>query len=146
MENAREIYESEGKPENYNPDNFIYLSSNQYAYTQGVVGVMEREKVAANILCGSYGGEALLIAETGARLGCIQIAGSTGQLPMFIVTCDYVLIGEEFLTAAAYVTGDPVQLGSIRGQDFGKILVLVLSVSLSILLTLGVNWTSIFKW
>jgi hypothetical protein len=37
------------------------------------------------------------------------------------------LIGEEFFAASAYLSGDPLQIGSLKGQDYGKFLsVLVL--------------------
>jgi VIT1/CCC1 family predicted Fe2+/Mn2+ transporter len=35
------------------------------------------------------------------------------------------LIGEEFFAASAYLSGEPDQLGSIKGQDVGKIIVAV---------------------
>jgi hypothetical protein len=58
-------------------------------------------------------------------VGAIQIAGTAepAQLPFFIAACDYTLIGEEFYAASAYLSGDPDQQGSLKGQDFGKILV-----------------------
>jgi hypothetical protein len=45
------------------------------------------------------------------------------QLPFFVAACDYTLIGEEFFAASAYLSGEPDQLGSLKGQDVGKVLV-----------------------
>jgi hypothetical protein len=45
------------------------------------------------------------------------------QLPFFVAACDYTLIGEEFFAASAYLSGEAEQLGSLKGQDFGKIIV-----------------------
>ena len=41
---------------------------------------MEREKIAANVMLGAYGGESLLFAETAYTLGAIQIVGTTNTL------------------------------------------------------------------
>ena len=59
------------------------------------------------------------------------------QLPFFVAACDYTLIGEELFAASAYLSGEPKQLGSIKGQDVAKmiamaaIIVGVLSVTIS---------------
>ena len=45
------------------------------------------------------------------------------QLPFFVAACDYTLICEEFFAASAYLSGQPYQLGSLKGQDVGKLLV-----------------------
>ena len=44
------------------------------------------------------------------------------QLPFFVAACDYTLIGEEFFAASAYLSGEPHQLGSLKGQDVGKLI------------------------
>jgi hypothetical protein len=74
---------------------------------------------------GSFFAESLLLAETGNGIGAIQIAGTAqpAQLPFFVAACDYTLNGEEFFAASAYLSGEPDQLGSLKGQDVGKLLV-----------------------
>ncbi len=47
------------------------------------------------------------------------------QLPFFVAACDYTLIGEELFAASAYLSGDPQQLGSLKGQDGGKLIAMV---------------------
>jgi hypothetical protein len=61
----------------------------------------------------------------GNSVGAIQIAGTAqpAQLPFFVAACDYTLIGEEFFAASAYLSGEPDQLGSLKGQDVGKLIV-----------------------
>jgi len=51
-----------------------------------------------------------------------------------VAACDYSLIGEEIYAAGAYLSKDPVQVGSVAGQDVGKAIALVLIV-VGILLT-----------
>ena len=67
--------------------------------------------------------ESLVLAETGNSIGAIQVAGTANpaQLPFFVAACDYTLIGEEFFAASAILSGDPDQLGSLKGQDIGKL-------------------------
>lgn len=50
------------------------------------------------------------------------------QLPFFVAACDYTLIGEEFFAASAYLSGEPEQLGSLKGQDVGKVMVAALLI------------------
>ena len=86
----------------------------------------------------SFFAESLILAETGNSVGAIQIAGTANpsQLPFFVAACDYTLIGEEFFAASAYLSGQPDQLGSLKGQDVGKILVgivIIIGVTLATL-------------
>ena len=79
---------------------------------------------------GMFWAESLILAETGAMSGAVQIAGTDAisQLPFFITACDYTLIGEELYAASAYLSREPVLLGAIKGQDYSKALILVLIV------------------
>jgi len=70
--------------------------------------------------------ESLLLAETGNNIGAIQIAGtdSVTQLPFFITACDYTLIGEELYAASAYLSRDPILVGSLKASDLEKAILL----------------------
>jgi hypothetical protein len=61
------------------------------------------------------------------------------QLPFFVAACDYTLIGEEFFAASAYLSNDPEQLGSLKGQDIGKIIAAGLLVVGCVLATIAVT-------
>ena len=77
--------------------------------------------------------ESLILAETGNSIGAIQIAGtdSTSQLPFFIASCDYTLIGEELYAASAYLSKEPLLLGTLKAQDITKgVLILLLLLAL----------------
>jgi hypothetical protein len=104
-----------------------------------VTGHMVREKPAACFYMGSFFAESLILSETGNSIGAIQVAGTAqpSQLPFFIAACDYTLIGEEFFAASAYLSGDPDQLGSLKGQDVGKLIVAALLLIGCGLYTLG---------
>ena len=94
-------------------------------YVAHIQGLMVREKPAACFYMGSFFAESLILAETGNAIGAIQIAGTAqpAQLPFFVAACDYTLIGEEFFAASAYLSGEPGQIGSLKGQDIGKLVV-----------------------
>lgn len=126
MESGRETvqasYISEGRPDLYSSDMVHYYTDDQFAFAAAVDGQMLRKKPAAVFLQGKFYAESLIMAETGNSIGAIQIAGtgSPSQIPFFVTACDYTLIGEEFFAASAYLGDDPKLLGSIKGQDIVK--------------------------
>ena len=103
---------------------------NGLAYASAVSGMIVREQPAANFLLGYFGGESLILAETGSTTGAIQIAGTdtTTQLPFFVVACDYTLMGEELYAASAYLSREPLMLGALKGEDLGKLVFMILLV------------------
>ncbi len=122
-----------GRPDWFNADNIRYLTDDQFGYVSAVDGMMVREKPATNLYLGCFYAESLILAETGHYTGAIQIAGTAmpDQLPFFVAACDYTLLGEELYAASAYLSQEPIQIGSLKGQDFGKlifILVIVIGV------------------
>ncbi len=125
---TKEAYMKAGRPEDYDPDDVAYLTSRQFTFTAAVIGMMARLKTASNFLIGHFYSESLILAETGAETGAVQIGGtdSETQLPFLITTCDYMLIGEELFAAAALATDDPVSRSTIAAHDWFKILVMVL--------------------
>jgi len=147
MEAGREIckesYLKSGRPDLYYDDMVHYISDEQFAYAAGVNGIMERERPAACFYLGKFYAESLILAETGNSIGAIQIAGtgSPSQIPFFVTACDYTLIGEEFFTASAYLSNKPELVGSIKGQDIVKLLVMIAMV-----LTVIFNGLYQFGW
>jgi hypothetical protein len=140
QEITKQAYLEAGKPDLFKDDSNFFITSDQFSYTAAVDGIMLRKKPAANFFMGSYFAESLLLTETGASTGAIQIAGtdSDHQLPFFVTTCDYTLIGEELYAASAYLSREPVQIGTLRGQDIGKAFILgVIGVG-TVLATVGV--------
>jgi len=129
-ETVQSAFLSAGRPERYNEDLIYYVTDEQFGYVAYMAGMMVREKPAACFYMGAFFAESLILAETGNSIGAIQVAGTAAptQLPFFVAACDYTLIGEEFFAASAYLSGDPKQLGSLKGQDVGKIIIGVLIV------------------
>ena len=152
-ESCREAYLKKGRPDLYNENMVHYVTDDQFAYAAGVNGIMLREKPAAVFYQGKFYAESLLLAETGSSVGAIQIAGtgSSSQIPFFVTACDYVLIGEEFYAASAYLSGSPEMIGSIKGQDYVKLLCMIfigIVVALSIIDYFGlslINISNLFR-
>ena len=143
MEAAREAvqasYLSAGRSDSYNPDLIRYITDEQFGFVAYVSGLMVREKPATCFYMGCFFAESLILAETGNSIGAIQIAGTaeSSQLPFFVAACDYTLIGEEFFAASAYLSKEPDQMGSLKGQDVAKFLTAVVIIVGVVLATLA---------
>ena len=124
---VKESYLNAGRPDAYSEDMVFMVATEQFSYAAALDGMMVRDRPATNILMGYFFAESLLLAETGASIGAIQIAGTDSytQLPFFITTCDYTLMGEELYAASAYLSREPKLLGSLKGQDIGKAVLLI---------------------
>ena len=146
QEVVKEAYSSAGKPEMYNPKDVYFITQDQFPYTAAVNGVMVREKPATNFYMGMFYAESLVLAETGFISGSIQIAGTDQlvQIPFFVSVCDFVLMGEELYAASAYLSQEPQQLGTLKAQDWGKVLVVVLIILGVIFSTIG--WHAFAAW
>ncbi len=144
QEVVREAYLKAGRVDSFKPENIRYLTDDQFGYVAGVDGIMMREKPAANFYLGVFFAESLILAETGHHVGAIQIAGTAmvHQIPFFVAACDYTLIGEELFAASAYLTREPMQLGTLKGQDVGKFLIIIVIVLGIVLETCGITFFS----
>jgi hypothetical protein len=155
MTTAQEIvktaYTEVGQIDNYDPSKVAYLTYDQFGYTAGVDGIMVRERPEAVFLLGTFYAESLILAETGHAIGAIQIAGTkeTSQLPFFVAACDYTLIGEELFAASSYLSREPVQLGSLKGQDLAKMWIVYFIIAGFVIGTIGAllsrNETNVFN-
>lgn len=152
MTAAREMvsasYLNVGRADAFDDKRIYYVTDEQFGYVAALTGYMVRNKPATCIYMGAFFAESLILAETANTTGSIQIAGTAepAQLPFFVAACDYTLIGEEFFAASAYLSGEPQQLGSLKGQDAGKLLALVLIVCGILLTTLLVVAKAKYTW
>jgi len=127
---VKESYNKAGRPDAYNPDSVYFVTDAQFAFAAAVDGIMTREKPSTNFLIGMFWAESLIMAETGAATGAIQIAGTDAvtQLPFFITACDYTLIGEELYAASAYISKNPTLLSALKSQDYGKLVIVAILI------------------
>jgi len=141
QETVKASYMDAGRPDSYNDDMVYFVTQSQFAYVAAVNGTMLRELPATNIYMGKFFAESLILAETGALAGSIQIAGTDeiAQIPFFVVACDYTLIGEELYAASAYLGREPILLGSLKAQDYAKAAVIFIAIIGFI--TVNFGWT-----
>ena len=127
---VQNTYRREKRSSQFDASNIRFLSGEQFAFASGYIGTVEREQMGACFLFGSFAAESLILAQAGYRAGAIQVAATTdtNQIPFFVTSCDYTLIGEELYAAGAFLSENPVQRGSIRGQDIAKLVLVLLIV------------------
>ncbi|MBN1356610.1 fibronectin type III domain-containing protein [bacterium] len=145
---VKETYASEGRPDAFDPDSVFFMVPDQFAYAAGVDGIMVREKPATIFLMGMFWAESLIMAETGASTGAVQIAGTdaVAQLPFFITACDYTLIGEELYAASAYLSREPLLLATLKSQDYGKLIfMIIMAVFTFLALLFGLDVVSLIQ-
>lgn len=135
-ETMKEAYTRVGRPDSFQESQVYFITDEQFAYAAAVDGRIVRERPATIFYMGAFFAESLILSETGNAAGAIQIAGTAEptQLPFFVAACDYTLLGEELFAASAYLSREPRQLGSLKGQDFGKAIFLI-AIIIGIILT-----------
>jgi len=144
---VREAFISQGRPERFKEEYVRYLTQDQFGFAAAVDGIILREKPATNFFIGRFWAESLILAETGAQSGALQIAGTdaVNQLPFFVTACDYTLIGEELYAASAYLSREPLLLGALKSQDYGKLAILLVLIGLSVLSFFQLNLLSLLR-
>lgn len=142
---AQEIVQSAfsevGRSDAFNQNDIFFVSNDQFPFCAGVNGITVRERVATVFYMGYFNAEALLLTETGNQAGSIQIAATDAitQIPFFITTCDYTLIGEEFYAASAYLSRNPELVSMLKAQDYFKLVMVIMMVVGTILSTFKVT-------
>lgn len=136
---VKQAYMEKGRVDAYRADRINYLTDDQFGYVAGVGGVMMRDKPAACFYLGTFYAESLILAETGNSIGAIQIAGTAepSQIPFFVASCDYTLIGEELFAASAYLSRNPREIGSLKGQDMVKMVIIAAIILGTLLVTIA---------
>jgi len=145
QETVKTAYYDAGRPDAYHQDMVYFVTQSQFAYVAAVNGTMLRELPATNLYLGKFYAESLMLAETGALAGSIQISGTDeiAQIPFFVVACDYTLIGEELYAASAYLGKEPMLLGTLKAQDYAKALVIICAIIGVLAAIFG--WTDFIK-
>ena len=140
QETVKQSFTEAGRPDLFNEGDITFLTQDQFGYAAGVDGIIVREKPGTCFWQGYFFAESLILAETGHSVGAIQIAGTIAvtQLPFFIAACDYILIGEEMYAASAYLRPEPQMVGSLKGEDIAKALIIGLILLSAIWGTVGV--------
>lgn len=128
---ARQAYRSAGEAESFRAEEQVrFLSDDAIVYAMSAARLIESTPAGCAVFFGAFDFTSLLMTEPGSRRGVLQIAGdpTLGQIPFFVCTCDYTIIGEEFYAAGAYVSTDPALRGALVSQDLIKLIFALLIV------------------
>ncbi|MDD3283277.1 MAG: hypothetical protein PHY41_07380, partial [Candidatus Cloacimonetes bacterium] len=122
-------------------NDIFFISYDQFPFCAGVNGITVRERVATIFYMGFFNAEALLFTETGNQTGAFQIAATDAvtQIPFFITTCDYTLIGEEFYAASAYLSKNHDMVSMLKAQDYFKLVIILGILVGTVLSTLNIS-------
>lgn len=125
------VFEAELRPELMQRCSVRFISPANDLTALGTAKLMVDERIASVFYFGAYDYTSLLYSEGGQLAGCMQIAGTADyyQIPFFIASCDYVVLVEELYASSAFLSRDKVLVGSVVGQDYGKLVLLALLVS-----------------
>jgi hypothetical protein len=135
-------YRMEGVFDEWNPENIRFLGGTQQSYITGQLGLIAREKPAAQIAIGYFCVSLVTIAEAGSIAGLMQIGGTTNtyQFPYLVSSFDYWLIGDDCFAVGAFLSREPLQASTIYGEDMVKFLVIAMILFGSVLSMLGIDF------
>ena len=135
----RRAFEGRSKTGRFARDAVRIIAPDPVAYASGVMGILSREDVLANIMIGAFSAEYLLIGETGVRMGIHQVVGTGNPqaLPFMLATADEVLIGEEMFAGGAYLAKLPTHIASLLIQDWMRLLIVLIIIA-------GIIWNTVF--
>ncbi|MBK9120823.1 MAG: hypothetical protein IPM18_14685 [Phycisphaerales bacterium] len=145
---VHDAYRSEGMEDDFNAEEQVrFLSDQTIVYAMAVARTIEENDAGCAFIFGRCDFTSLLMTEPGAQRGVLQIAGdpNLGQIPFFVCSCDFTIIGEEFYAASAYVSADPSARGTLVSQDLVKG-VLALLIVIGVLLCLSVPLAHALGW
>jgi len=135
---VRSTYTSVGKPELYAPGKYVqWFGGDQFSYAVGAAGQILEQKPAVIVYVGYFLFDVIVDGETGSRIGAVQIGGTLGSMNLVAMFCEHILIGEELYAAAAAITRDKVAIATIAGQDWIKLLTILIMVVGVILMAAG---------
>jgi len=145
----RDAYNRAGKPEKYELGKYVkWYGTDQFVYAVGGAGHILAEKPAMVVYLGYFLADVLVTGEAGARVGALQIGGTTDQsaISLMALTCDYILMGEEMYALTAAITGDKYQLATIAASDWIKALLIFLMIAGVLFTAAGLKNVISFMW
>jgi hypothetical protein len=143
---VQQSYLEEGKADKVKPEMVQFLSNEQFAFAAAGLSIMNTERTASVIMIGEFQAESMMLVEGAAQVGAVTISGTarTAQIPFFVAASDYTLIGEEIFAGGAYLSKDPIRIGNLAAQDWGKLVSMAIIIIGSLMVTFGnksmINW------
>lgn len=113
------VYQTIGAETQFDPNSGQLTGLSPFSFAAGALPIVYDQQVSLNVLAGSFGSEAALIADSAERAGSMILAGSenlTAQAVFYACT-EAPLIGEELFAAGAYLQVGVSHNASLMTQD-----------------------------
>jgi hypothetical protein len=141
QDGLRQAFARAGRAKEYRSTQVEIVAPQPTIYALGAATRLDAQETAANVMIGSFGQEALLLAEPGAQRGIKQTGGTDSPQAMSLLyaATESPIIGEEIFAIPAYLGKKPAHLASLRAQDVMRIGVVALIIIAALLRTLGLS-------
>jgi hypothetical protein len=109
------------------------------SYAAGVINVIQKDQVSANVFLGKYGSEVSLMCHTSNQMKAITLGASdtlTAQAVLFAAS-DEPLIGEELYALPAYLGSRRIHSASIKVQDLFRWILIVIMLAGAVMKSMG---------
>jgi hypothetical protein len=141
QDSLRHAYQSADQAKAFDPATvqFIAPASHPLVYGVGVNNTIHQDAVVGTVSMGHLGIETIFIAEANNRNGIEQVIGSDSLEGMAIgaAVTNNLLIGEELLSAKAYLAPDSIQKASLQTQDILRYVAMIGLFASAILALIG---------
>ena len=141
-----EAYAKAGKLEELDKGrDFRYYGGGMMVYCAAMTASFMNEGVAMKIMMGPQPTCQYVTLESAKLQGAIVIGGTARWTAMysFVLTCDYLFIGEECYAAGAKVTGNPFMISSMASEEIGKYFVMALLFVGLLLKLIGIDFVKL---
>lgn len=139
QDTLRAAYRRRNVEEQYEHTAGRMTGATPFSYAAGTMIVIGEEGASLNLLAGSFGDEAALIAHVGIESDAHVLAGADtprAQSLLYAVA-DNPLIGEELYAGGAYLNAGPLHTASLQAQDVMRWLIVAALLGGTILKTMG---------
>jgi hypothetical protein len=131
QDTLRGVYARQNALARYDPESAQVAGLTPLSFGAATTTLQRDEAVAGTVLIGAVGSEAVLLAESAARVGATTLAGATtpAAQAMLFATADQPLIGEDVFAAGAYLgasgggTAPAAHRASLQAQDWVRLLI-----------------------
>ncbi|HEY9090011.1 MAG TPA: DUF6754 domain-containing protein [Anaerolineaceae bacterium] len=141
QDTLKAAYRAVNAAELYDPTRGRLTGVTPFSYVAGTLPIERNEQVSANVLVGTLGPEAALLAEASQRERAFTLA-ATDSLPgqaVLYAAAEEPLIGEELYAVPAYLQAGAFHRASLRAQDFLRWVIVGLIGIGAILALLGIK-------
>jgi len=135
----RRAYERSQVPEFYDPAQVRFVAPSSLVYGAGAIPVGSPEKVTANVVVGTFGGEASLLVDFGDQKGTPQtaIVDAVQGIGALYPSTERMAFGEELYAAGAQLTDDKRFATSLIAQDILRGLLVLMIVLGAVVALIG---------